>query len=244
MTSLEDLTPQASVRGILPDGVVTVVSVQWFGSDALELTYKTATGRVANQLLYRHDESSIEVIEQGRPWSFDGDGALFRLVSEAQRIRLAHLFDPLLAVHTSNVEPLPHQITAVYEEMLARQPLRFLLADDPGAGKTIMAGLLIKELIARGDLKRCLIICPGSLVEQWQDELSRRFHLSFEILTNDKLQAARTGKMLLFATKSRRIWSTSTSYPRNTVSACHARNSRFGRSSERCGTQSSLPSSW
>src|SRR5438477_12538990 len=91
------------------------------------------------------------------------------------------------------VEPLPHQITAVYEEMLSRQPLRFLLADDPGAGKTIMAGLLIKELIARGDLSRCLIVCPGSLVEQWQDELHTRFQLPFEILTNDKLESARTG---------------------------------------------------
>ncbi len=81
--------------------------------------------------------------------------------------------------------------------MLPRQPLRFLLADDPGAGKTIMAGLLIKELIARGDLQRCLIVCPGSLAEQWQDELYRRFHLPFEILTNDKLEAARTGNWFL-----------------------------------------------
>jgi len=122
---------------------------------------------------------------------------LFRLVSEAQRIRLAHLFDPVLAVHTSLIEPLPHQITAVYEAMLPRQPLRFLLADDPGAGKTIMAGLLIRELIVRGDLQRCLIVCPGSLAEQWQDELYRRFHLPFEILTNDKLEAARTGNWFL-----------------------------------------------
>lgn len=112
------------------------------------------------------------------PWSFDGDGALFRLVSEATRIRLAYLFDPRLAVHTSFIEPLPHQITAVYGEMLARQPLRFLLADDPGAGKTIMTGLFIKELLLRGDLRRCLIVCPGSLVEQWQDELDQRFHLT------------------------------------------------------------------
>ena len=103
----------------------------------------------------------------------------------------------MLAVHTSLVDPLPHQITAVYEAMLPRQPLRFLLADDPGAGKTIMAGLLIKELIARGDLQRCLIVCPGSLAEQWQDELYRRFHLPFEILTNDKLEAARTGNWFL-----------------------------------------------
>jgi len=197
MTHLEDLQPTAAVRGILPEQVVTVVSVQWFGSEALELTYKGPSGRVANELLYRHDEPRLQVLEHGRPWSFDGDGYLFRLVSEAHRIRLAHLFDPVLAVHTSLVEPLPHQITAVYEAMLPRQPLRFLLADDPGAGKTIMAGLLIKELIARGDLQRCLVVCPGSLAEQWQDELYRRFQLSFEILTNDKLEAARTGNWFL-----------------------------------------------
>ena len=197
MTKLEHLQPNAVLRGIMPNALVTVVNVQWFGSEALELTYKTTAGKVASVLLYRQDESRIEVVEQGRPWSFDGDGALFRLVSEAQRIRLAYLFDPVLAVHTSVVEPLPHQITAVYESMLPRQPLRFLLADDPGAGKTIMAGLLIKELIARGDLQRCLIVCPGSLAEQWQDELYRRFDLPFEILTNDKLESARTGNWFL-----------------------------------------------
>src|SRR5262245_33213382 len=122
MSRLEDLHPNASVRGILPDSLVSVVNVQWFGSDALELTYKAPTGKVDNQLLYRDDEPRIEVVEVGRPWGFDGDGVLFRLVSEAQRIRLAHLFDPVLAVHTSVVDPLPHQITAVYDAMLARQP--------------------------------------------------------------------------------------------------------------------------
>ncbi len=197
MIKLEQLQVNSAIRGIMPDSLVTVVSVQWYGSEALELTYKTPSGKVANELLYRHDEPRLELVEVGRPWSFDGDGALFRLVSEAQRIRLAHLFDPVLAVHTSVVDPLPHQITAVYEHMLPRQPLRFLLADDPGAGKTIMAGLLIKELIARGDLQRCLIVCPGSLAEQWQDELFRRFNLPFEILTNDKLEAARTGNWFL-----------------------------------------------
>src|SRR6195256_4836168 len=196
MSRLEDLKPNASVRGI-PTSLVTVVSVQWHGSEALDLTYKNPAGKVANELLYRHDETRLEIAEHVRPWSFDGDGALFRLVSEAQRIRLAHLFDPVLAVHTSIVEPLPHQITAVYEAMLPRQPLRFLLADDPGAGKTIMAGLLMKELIVRGDLQRCLVVCPGSLAEQWQDELYRRFHLPFEILTNDKLESARTGNWFL-----------------------------------------------
>lgn len=199
MASLNELKIGAAVRGILPSGVVTVVGVQWYGSDAIELTYKDAAGKVASELLYREREADLEIVEDGRPWSFDGDGALFRLVSEALRIHLAHLFDPVLAVHTSVVEPLPHQITAVYECMLPRQPLRFLLADDPGAGKTIMAGLLIKELIARGDLQRCLVVCPGSLAEQWQDELFRRFSLPFEILTNDKLEAARTGNWFLEA---------------------------------------------
>ncbi|HOH28824.1 MAG TPA: helicase-related protein, partial [Candidatus Hydrogenedentes bacterium] len=194
---LEDLRPDATLRGILPEVLVTVVNVEWHGSEALTLIYRGPDGRVAEEILYRHDEARLEVVEAGRPWSFDGDGALFRLAAEAHRIRLAHLFDPVLAVHTSLVEPLPHQITAVYESMLPRQPLRFLLADDPGAGKTIMAGLLIKELIVRGDLRRCLIICPGSIAEQWQDELHRRFHLPFEILTNDKLEAARTGNWFL-----------------------------------------------
>src|SRR5438105_3234157 len=126
-------------------------------------------------------------------WAFDADGALFRLVSEARRIRLAHLFDPYLAVHTSSVEPLPHQITAVYGEMLPRQPLRFLLADDPGAGKTIMAGLLIKELLARGDLRRCLVVAPGNLVEQWQDELFEKFGLDFAILSRESIDTSRSG---------------------------------------------------
>ncbi len=156
MLRLEDIQPNGTIRGILPDCLVTVVSVNWFGSEALELTFKDPTGRVANRLLYRHDEPSLEVVEKGRPWSFDGDGSLFRLVSEAHRIRLAHLFDPVLAVHTPLLDPLPHQITAVYEAMWPRQPLRFLLADDPGAGKTIMVGLFIS--VGRGRSTRYLPI--------------------------------------------------------------------------------------
>jgi superfamily II DNA or RNA helicase len=197
MAKLEDLKRGAAVRGILADCLVAVVDVKWYGSAAIELTYKDPAGKPGVVLLYRDREPSLEVVEVGRPWSFDGDGKLFRLVSEAHRINLAHLFDPLLAIHTSVVDPLPHQITAVYGEMLPRQPLRFLLADDPGAGKTIMAGLLIKELLIRGDLHRCLIVCPGNLAEQWQDELYQRFQLPFDILTNDKLEAARTGNWFI-----------------------------------------------
>jgi len=193
VASLEDLTRGASVKGVLPEGVVTVVDVRWHGSNVVELTYKDATGRLGNELLYRDREATLEVVEAGRPWSFDGDGELLRLVSEAHRIGLAYLFDPLLAVHTSLIESLPHQITGVYGEMLSRQPLRFLLADDPGAGKTIMAGLLIKELMIRGDVQRCLICAPGSLVEQWQDELAVKFHLPFQIVTRATIESSLTG---------------------------------------------------
>ncbi len=193
MVRLEELVPGVVLRGILPDEPVTVVATRWYGPDALELTYNDASGRPDRELLYREREPELELASSALPWSFDADGSTFRLASEAYRISLAYLFDPLLAVHTSIVEPLPHQITAVYEEMLPRQPLRFLLADDPGAGKTIMAGLLIKELMVRGDLQRCLICCPGSLVDQWQDELRRRFALPFEIITRESIEASLSG---------------------------------------------------
>ena len=149
MAQLEDITRGTSVQGILPEGLVTIVDVKWIGTVAIEATYKDSTGRLGNELIYRDREPTLEIAVVGQPWSFDADGATFRLVSEARRIQLAHLFDPLLAVHTSLVEPLPHQITAVYEEMLPRQPLRYLLAHDPGAGKTIMTGLFECELMAR-----------------------------------------------------------------------------------------------
>ncbi len=189
---LEELTKGARVRGLAVEGVATVKSVEFHGSNALEVIFADAKGSLQNRILTREDEPSLEVVESERPWSFDADGSLFRLVSEARRIQLAWLFDPYVAITSSTIEPLPHQISAVYEEMLPRQPMRFLLADDPGAGKTIMAGLLIKELMIRGDLERCLIISPGSLTEQWQDELGEKFGLEFELLTRDMMAASRT----------------------------------------------------
>ena len=135
MPRLEEITRGAVVEGVLPDGSVTVVDVNWIGSAAIELTYKDSQGRLGSELLYRDRETVLEILESGMSWSFDGDAALFRLVSEAHRTRLAYLFDPFLAVHTALIDPLPHQITAVYETMLPRQPLRFLLADGPGGGE-------------------------------------------------------------------------------------------------------------
>jgi len=192
---LEDIKPGARVAGIVPAGVVELKSVEWVGSQSINVVFRDPNGTVAEATLYREDEPRLKLESTGRAWSLDADGAMLRLVTEANRIKLAHYFDPYLAIHSSLVDPLPHQISAVYGEMLPRQPLRFLLADDPGAGKTIMAGLLIKELIARSDLERCLVVAPGSLVEQWQDELGNKFALEFDILSKDMVETSRSGNV-------------------------------------------------
>ena len=166
------------------------------------VVYQDDSGRLEARLIALSDIENLKVNAEVR-WTFDGDGKGFRLASEARRIELAHLFDPFAAVQTATIQPLPHQIDAVYGRLLPMQPLRFLLADDPGAGKTIMSGLYIRELVLRGDLDRCLIISPGSLVEQWQDELFEKFGLSFKILSRDMVEAARTGNP--FAEQNRLI---------------------------------------
>ena len=193
MLKLESITKNALISGIEPGQVVRIFSTDLMGTDALSIVYKTNDGRLGERVLFRTDESILSLAEAGLPWAFDAPGADFKLAAEAYRINLAHLFDPMMAVHTSNVEPLPHQITAVYESMLPRQPLRYVLADDPGAGKTIMAGLFIRELLMRADAKRVLIVSPGSLVEQWQDELYEKFGLSFSIFSRDLQQQTRSG---------------------------------------------------
>ncbi|MEO5316320.1 helicase-related protein [Pseudarthrobacter sp. CC12] len=185
---LEELKTGLRLHGLIPAEVVTVIAVQWHGGDALELTYKTTAGGLGQQVVFRKDEDALTVAQTGSR-SFDASANDFKLVAEAQRITLAGLFDPMLAVATSDVRPLPHQIRAVYGELLPRTPLRFLLADDPGAGKTIMAGLYIKELILRDDVKQCLIVAPGGLVEQWQDELFFKFGLRFDLLSNQLIDA-------------------------------------------------------
>jgi len=173
--------------------VVRIVTTEPVGDDALTVYYKTADGTLRERMLFRTDEANLALAEAGRPWAFDAPGEGFKLAAESYRINLAHLFDPMMAVHTSNVEPLPHQITAVYESMLPRQPLRFVLADDPGAGKTIMAGLYIRELLMRADAKRVLIVSPGSLVEQWQDEMFEKFGLSFTLFSREQVEQSRSG---------------------------------------------------
>lgn len=190
---LEDIESKTHVRGIEPDVAVRVLDVEPAGPDAVNVSYKLPSGQLLQKTLFRADEAKLSLSSTSSQFSFRSKPDDFKLAAEATRIKLAHLFDPMMAIHTSNVDPLPHQIAAVYEAMLPKQPLRFVLADDPGAGKTIMAGLLIRELMLRGDLQRCLIISPGSLVEQWQGELSDKFGLPFEILTNAMVESTQTG---------------------------------------------------
>jgi superfamily II DNA or RNA helicase len=196
MLTLDELHAQQRVSGIATSGPVTIEVVNRHGPDTVSVIFTDNQGNVGRQLLSRADEERLAPAMVANLPPLDADANEFKLAAESHRIELAYLYDPLLAVNTSSVEPLPHQISAVYEHMLSRQPLRYLLADDPGAGKTIMAGLFIKELILRGDVERCLIVVPGNLAEQWQDELRDKFQLIFEIMTNDQLAAAASGNWL------------------------------------------------
>lgn len=161
MARLEDLKEGASVKGIRPDGPVTIINVKWHGDSVVDLTYKESSGRPGNEPLFRDREPTLDVIEPEQSWSLSADATMLRLVSEVYRVRMAYVFDSPLAVHTSLIGPLPQQITAVDEEMIPRRSLRYLLADDPGGGKTVMVGLFMKEFVVRGDLDRGLIVCHG-----------------------------------------------------------------------------------
>ena len=190
--NIKDITKGAVISGLELDVLAQVIATESHG-DAVQVFYKLPNGDFRERLIGPADLNSLSLATSLRPWTFEGDGDTFKLAVEAKRIDLAFLFDPMMAVHTSNVEPLPHQITAVYESMLPRQPLRFVLADDPGAGKTIMAGLYIRELIMRADSRRILVVAPGSLVEQWRDELFEKFGLQFNLFSSALESTASTG---------------------------------------------------
>ena len=183
------LRPGAVVRGLAGSGPATVLYVTRHTDDSATVAYRGADGLLGERMVFTADLAGMREDAPGAAFTFDADPASFWLAAEARRMRLAFLFDPQSALGTSDVDPLPHQLRVVYQEMLPRQPLRYVLADDPGAGKTIMAGLFIKELLLRGDASNVLVVAPGSLVDQWQDELSAKFGLDFQILTKDMVQA-------------------------------------------------------
>ncbi len=193
MLKLEDIQAGAVVEGLLPGRPVTVIATIWHGEQDVEVVFQDPDNKLDRTLVSRPDEQRLSLSASEDSWPLDGDGRLFKLASEARRIKSARLFDPYVSVEAADIDPLPHQIDAVYHRMMRIQPLRFVLADDPGAGKTIMSGLYIRETAIRGDVARVLIVAPGSLVVQWQDELWQRFHLDFRVLTNDMVETARTG---------------------------------------------------
>ena len=192
LQSLDEIAAGSQLAGLVAGGPVTILAVETHGPTSATVTFRGHDGKPDDSLITSGDLSRLSIVTQDR-WTFDADGDMFRLASEARRMKFAHLADPFAAVDTSAIEPYPHQIDAVYNRFLEQRPIRFLLADDPGAGKTIMSGLLIRELMMRGDVARCLIVAPGSLVEQWQDELWEKFQLSFDLMSRAKVEESRTG---------------------------------------------------
>ena len=193
MLKLEDIKVGSQIEGLVPGELAEVIAVVPVGTDALTVIYRAHSGSLHDQLIYRSGEAGLSLAKSGLAWSFDSPCVNFKLALEAMRIQMGFLFDPMMGIHTSNVIPLPHQISAVYEAMLPKQPLRFVLADDPGAGKTIMAGLLIKELLMRADAKRVLIVAPGSLTEQWQDEMNEKFGIEFKLFSREEQEHSASG---------------------------------------------------
>ncbi|MBR6471327.1 MAG: DUF3883 domain-containing protein [Victivallales bacterium] len=197
MLKLEDIKRGSQIAGLVPNAIATISVAEMVGENAVSVIYKLSDGSIKERMVYREDEPSLSLAKAGLAWSFDSPSRDFKLVLEALRIQMGFAFDPMMAVHTSNIEPLPHQLSAVYEAMLPKQPLRFVLADDPGAGKTIMAGLLIKELLMRADAQRVLIVAPGSLTEQWQDEMREKFTIEFKLFSREMQENSATGNYFL-----------------------------------------------
>ncbi|MCV7421392.1 DEAD/DEAH box helicase [Mycobacterium yunnanensis] len=186
------LTRGAEVEGLVPDAAVEIVEITPAGSGAF-VRYRDEYGIEESRLFSEVELEGVRQVGGGPTLAADPDK--FWLAVEALRLRHASLLNPLLAVSSSNVEALPHQVQAVYDCMLSGHPKRFLLADDPGAGKTIMAGLFIKEALAQGWIRRCLIVVPGSLVEQWQNELREKFALHFQIFDRTLLADSPDGSL-------------------------------------------------
>jgi len=184
---------------ILPDHVlrssfwpedVRVISVKYIGNDQIRIeAVGVETQRFYNPVLSEKDLEIVQILEE-RPFHFKGDGESLFLYLESHRIRNAFQFDPLYAVNVSQVDPLPHQIDAVYHHILPNPRIRFLIADDPGAGKTIMAGLLLKELKYRGLVERVLIVAPGHLKDQWTREMKEKFQENFKRIDRAVMNAS------------------------------------------------------
>ena len=182
-----DLKPNVVVRGALFPEPVKVITVIPMGGSVKLIGEGLKTGKVHQPVLTPDQIASLEATPETRP--YDGDSERFRLGIEAMRLGLAYEYDPYFSLSIARVDPLPHQLEAVYDYFLKLPRIRFLLADDPGAGKTIMAGLLIKELKVRGLIRRVLIVTPANLSFQWQRELKDKFREDFTVVRSGLLRA-------------------------------------------------------
>lgn len=184
---LDQLKPNVIVRGpIFPEPVQIIVTIQM--GTSIKLVGKGLNSNLIHEPILSPEQlAQLEATPEKEP--FDGDASRFRIGVEAFRLGLAYEYDPYFSLSIARVDPLPHQLEAVYDYFLRMPRIRFLLADDPGAGKTIMAGLLLKELKIRGLVKRTLIITPASLSFQWQREMKEKFREQFELIRSDVLRA-------------------------------------------------------
>jgi len=187
---MTQIKPDDILRGSFWPEKVRVISVKPIGDSQIKIeAVGLDTQRFYNPILSNEDVKAIEVIEE-KPFQFSGDGESLFLYLESHRIRNAFQFDPLYAVNISQIDPLPHQIEAVYHYIMPNPRIRFLLADDPGAGKTIMSGLLLKELKYRGLVERTLIVVPGHLKDQWIREMKEKFQENFKVVDRDTMSAS------------------------------------------------------
>ena len=187
MASITEIQPGSIVRGpTLPEPIEVLATVPM--GEALKVIGRgMQTGMTHDPVLTPAQIAALDVSAQEQP--FDGDARLFRLGIEAHRLGLAYEYDPYFSLSIARVDPLPHQLEAVYGYFMRLPRIRFLLADDPGAGKTVMAGLLLKELKARGLVRRVLIVTPANLTFQWQREMADKFREKFSVIRGSVLRA-------------------------------------------------------
>ena len=183
----DQLKADVVIRGTLFPEAVQVITTQPMGDSIKLIGTGVDTNRTYQHILDDGQIAQLEMNPETEP--FDGNPRKFRLAIEAMRLGIAYEHDPYFSLSIARVDPLPHQLEAVYEYFLRLPRIRFLLADDPGAGKTIMAGLLVKELKARGLVKRTLIVAPASLTFQWQREMKDKFREQFSVIRSDVLRA-------------------------------------------------------
>src|SRR6202158_3157718 len=184
---LDELKPSVTITGPLFPEPVQVILVTDMGTSVKLIGKGLRSEKLYDSILSEEQLATLTGSSEREP--YDGDPVRFRLGVEAMRLGLAYEYDPYFSLSIARVDPLPHQLEAVYDFFLKLPRIRFLLADDPGAGKTIMAGLLIKELKIRGLAKRTLIVTPANLSFQWQRELKDKFREQFEVVRSDVLRA-------------------------------------------------------